>query len=84
MLLPIIVIANSIGAQVASADAKRRREMGLPPPPPPPPPSIQDKMADAAIWILIMLPGIALSLVIGTSLFIILKIAFAREGISFP
>lgn len=87
MILPIIVIAESVAGQIASADAKRRQSLGLPPAPPSPPPlppTFGDKVADLAIWALILLPGVAFAAIIGGGLFIIAKIAFAREGISFP
>lgn len=84
MLLPIIVIAETIAAEAAAADAKRRQELGLPPPLPAPPPTVGDKIAEALIYTLILLPGLVMASIVGISLFIALKIAFASEGISFP
>lgn len=85
MLLNLVIIASTIGAQ-AAAEAKRRQEQGLPPLvlPPPAPPTWKDKIADIAFWALVFSPVLAIAAIVGMSLYIVLKIAFARQGIAFP
>jgi hypothetical protein len=87
MLLHAIIIASTVAAHAAAADAKRRQDQGLPPlpePPPAPPPTWKDRCADVAFWALVFSPAIAIGSMVGMALYVVIKIAFARQGLSFP
>lgn len=87
MFLRAIIIAQTVAAHAAAADAKRRQEQGLPPlptPPPAPPPTWKERCADAAFWALVFSPVIAIAAIVVMALYVVLKIAFARQGLTFP
>lgn len=87
MILHAIIIASTAGAYSAAAEAKRRQEQGLPPlpaPPPAPPPTWKDRCADVAFWALVLSPGILIAATVGMALYVVFKIEFARQGLSFP
>ena len=82
--LTLVTIAEQVGAHAAAADAKRRAEQRLPPAPPPPPPTFGDRLAEIALWIWILLPGLVIGGVFGGLLYAVFKVAFAAQGVEFP
>lgn len=84
MLLTLSMIATQVGAYAGAQDAKLRHEQSLPPPPYPPDPTWGDKLAGVFMWMLVFLPVFCMGTAVAAALFIIIKIAFVRQGIAFP
>lgn len=86
MILNLIVVANAAGAAAAAAQAKRREAQGLPPLPATQitPPTRADKIAEVAIWVMILAPGFLIAALVGGVLLVATKLAFAQQGIAFP
>ena len=87
MLLNTVIIASTAAAQAAVADAKHRQEQGLPPinvEAREMKTTLEDRFWEAMLYVFILLPGLILGLAVGGFGYIILKVAFARQGVTFP
>jgi hypothetical protein len=83
-MLYVVFIAMEVASQVAAADAKRRKDAGIPPAPPPPPPTWLERLGEVFGWALILSPALAIPTCVGMAMYVVIKIAFAKEGLDFP
>ena len=87
MFLTLIAVTSAMASEYSAADAMRRHDLGLPPLSEPPaifPFTWKDKLTNAGLWALALLPVIGAMIFVGTSLYVTLKIVFAAQGQLFP